>query len=98
MKQERHQLASYPLRIAPELREALQRAADQNLRSLNAEIVARLTAAPSLRDDFAAKALPAVVSSWLDLGFKPGNELSFAENTALCAYQLAEAMLKARAQ
>lgn len=54
----------------------------------------------TLRDYFAAKALPAVIateSSWKELGFKPTNGVSLAENTALCAYHVADAMLKARA-
>lgn len=53
----------------------------------------------TLRDYFAGKALPAVIStesSWRDLGFKPVNGVSLVENTALCAYHVADAMLKAR--
>lgn len=54
----------------------------------------------SLRDYFAAAALPAVIGttqSWKNLDFHPKNGLSNAENDALCAYQVADAMLKARA-
>ncbi|MDR6886103.1 MULTISPECIES: hypothetical protein [Variovorax] len=52
----------------------------------------------TLRDYFAAQALPAVVASasWRDLEFKPVNGLSAMENNALCAYQQADAMLKVR--
>lgn len=42
MSTERHQLAPYPLRMPIELREALQSAAKENMRSLNAEILFRL--------------------------------------------------------
>lgn len=51
----------------------------------------------TLRDHFAAQALPVVANvSWRDLGFKPVDGLSVMENNALCAYQQADAMLKAR--
>jgi hypothetical protein len=40
---DRHQKAPYPLRMTDELRDALQQAADAVGRSLNAEIIARLT-------------------------------------------------------
>jgi len=42
MNTERHQLSPYPLRIPVELRDRLQREADKNMRSLNAEIAYRL--------------------------------------------------------
>jgi len=52
----------------------------------------------TLRDYFAAEALPVMASvSWRDLDFKPVNGLTVMENNALCAYQQADAMLKARA-
>ena len=55
----------------------------------------------TLRDYFAAKAMHAIVTttnSWKDNGFVPRNGWSIAENNALCAYELADAMLKARAE
>jgi hypothetical protein len=66
-----------------------------------AYILARATAVigMTLRDYFAAQALPAVIStggSWKNLDFKPRNGLSNAENDALCAYLVADAMLKAK--
>lgn len=39
---DRHQSASYPLRLSKELRAKLQKAADSSRRSLNAEIAERL--------------------------------------------------------
>lgn len=42
MATDRHQAPSYPLRLDEELRAQLQAAADQQQRSLNAEIQARL--------------------------------------------------------
>ncbi|CAJ49065.1 Arc family DNA-binding protein [Bordetella avium] len=39
---DRHQQTSYPLRMPPELREALERAAESSGRSLHAEIILRL--------------------------------------------------------
>lgn len=53
----------------------------------------------SLRDYFAAKAMPAVMcanGSWHDNGFKPTDGKSIMENHALFAYQIADAMLAAR--
>lgn len=48
-------------------------------------------------DYFAAQALSVVAAvGWRDLGFQPVDGLSVMENNALCAYQQAEAMLKAR--
>lgn len=96
---ERHQLPSYPLRMTPELREQVEAAADTNGRSLNAEIVARLSAplAEQLRDKFAALALPAIMDgAWPDFQFKPQTGLTPIENCAAFAYQAADAMLKAR--
>lgn len=52
----------------------------------------------TLRDHFAGEALQLVAATtWQDLGFKPVNGLSIMENNALCAYQQADAMLRARA-
>lgn len=54
----------------------------------------------SLRDYFAAKALQGRMAGdypWSDLGFKPVSGLSAIENEAALAYQLADAMLAARA-
>lgn len=43
MTAERHQVAPYPLRMPVELRERLEAAAKVNMRSLNAEILFRLS-------------------------------------------------------
>lgn len=51
-----------------------------------------------LRDHLAGEALRLVAAvTWHDLGFKPVDGLSIMENNALCAYQQADAMVKARA-
>lgn len=53
----------------------------------------------TLRDYFAARVLPEIMTakvSWCVLDFKPFDGLTYAENTALCAYHVADAMLKAR--
>jgi hypothetical protein len=100
---DRHQLTPYPLRCPPELRAELEAAAKTNLRSLNAEILARLSGEDgtsmqvNLRDHFASQALPsAVLSSWPDLHYRPKDGLDTIENVARLSYQLADAMLKAR--
>ncbi len=49
------------------------------------------------RDALAKAALPAAVAtSWPDLDFRPVDGLSAIENCAVLAYQLADAMLRAR--
>lgn len=51
----------------------------------------------SLRDYFAAKALQSVLDgSWPDLQLSPKNHLTPVENSAVFAYEIADAMLKAR--
>ena len=51
----------------------------------------------SLRDYFAAKAMQSVLDgSWPDLQLSPQGGLSPVENSAVFAYQIADAMLKAR--
>ena len=50
-----------------------------------------------LRDYFAAKAMQSVLDgSWPDLHLKPKQYLSPIENSAVFAYEIADAMLKAR--
>lgn len=51
----------------------------------------------TLRDYFAAKAMQSVLDgSWPDLHLKPKQYLSPIENSAVFAYEIADAMLKAR--
>ena len=51
----------------------------------------------TLRDYFAAKALESgEASNWRDNDFQPRDGLSIIENTAIAAYEFADAMLKAR--
>ena len=51
----------------------------------------------SIRDYFAAKAMQSVLqTSWRDLDLKPKNGLSVIENSAVFAYEIADAMLKAK--
>jgi hypothetical protein len=51
----------------------------------------------SLRDYFAAKAMQSVLDgSWPDLQLKPKDKLTPVENSALFAYEIADAMMKAR--
>jgi len=51
----------------------------------------------ALRDYFAAKAMQSVLDgSWPDLQLVPQNGLEPIENSAMFAYQIADAMLKAR--
>jgi len=50
-----------------------------------------------LRDYFAAKAMQSVLDgSWPDLQLSPKDKLTPVENSALFAYEIADAMLKAR--
>jgi hypothetical protein len=51
----------------------------------------------SLRDFFAAKALPVAWKAFEDGYFDPGED-SINEDVAACAYQMADAMLKERAK
>ena len=51
----------------------------------------------TLRDYFAAKAMQSVLqTSWRDLDLKPKDGLSVIENSAVFAYEIADAMLKAK--
>ena len=51
----------------------------------------------TLRDYFAAKTMQSVLDgSWPDLHLKPKQHLSPIENSAVFAYEIADAMLKAR--
>lgn len=52
----------------------------------------------TLRDYFAAQAMQSVLDgSWPDLQLVPKNGLEPIENSAIFAYQIADAMIKARA-
>lgn len=53
----------------------------------------------TLRDYFAAKALPAAMSiPWRDVGYQPADGLSDMQQHARLAYQMADAMLAERAK
>lgn len=55
------------------------------------------TMGASLRDVFAMAALQSgEASNWRDNDYRPTDGLSSIENTAICAYEFADAMLKAR--
>lgn len=88
-------VAPFGLRMLPELREKIEAAAKASGRSMNAEVVARLDSTFSggrdLRDYFAAKAMvPLIGCLW-------SAEDPLAESSVSdAAYQLADAMLKAR--
>lgn len=59
--------------------------------------ITRYTPGMTLRDHFAGEALASgQASNWRDNDFKPRNGLSIIENTAIAAYEFADAMLKAR--
>ena len=51
----------------------------------------------TLRDHFAGQALSSgQASNWRDNDYKPVNGLTIIQNTGLCAYAIADAMLEAR--
>lgn len=51
----------------------------------------------TLRDHFAGMALASgLAGSWRDSDYRPLDGLSLIENTARCAYEYADAMIKAR--
>ena len=53
----------------------------------------------TLRDYFAAKALPAAMTAiWRDIGYKPQDGLSDIQQHARLAYQMADAMILERAK
>ena len=53
----------------------------------------------TLRDYFAAKAMQSVLDgSWPDLQLSPNHGLTPVENSAVFAYEIADAMLRAREQ
>ena len=53
----------------------------------------------TLRDYFAAKALPAAMTTpWSDIGYAPENGLTDIQQHARLAYQMADAMLAERAK
>lgn len=89
-----HQVTSYPLRLAPDVRTRLEVAAKNSGRSLNAEIQARLASADQqkLRDLFAIEALRQAPMWWN--GDLPG--LAPFDVVAARAYEFADAMLQAR--
>lgn len=77
--------------------EQLRIALDQHTYMLSC-VMERKDDAPTLRDYFAAKALPAIMDgSWPDFEFTPQSGLTPIENCAAFAYEAADAMLKARA-
>lgn len=66
---------------------------DRAYLAARAEAVGGMT----LRDHFAGEALASgEASNWRDNGFKPRDGLSIIENTAVAAYEFADAMLRAR--
>jgi len=55
----------------------------------------------SLRDHFAGLAMQGLIATenpWRSYGYKPVNGLSIPENDARLAYQIADAMIRARGQ
>lgn len=80
----------YMLRLPDGLRDEIKAAADANSRSMNSEIVARLSGdTETLRDKFAGRALAGLLAADSECGFKP-------EGAAESAYKMADAMLAAR--
>jgi hypothetical protein len=49
----------------------------------------------TLRDYFAAKALPSIINDWYNDGLKVGDH-GGADGVAMCAYMVADAMMEAR--
>jgi plasmid stability protein len=80
----------FPLRLPDGMREAIKAEAKANGRSMNAEIISRLTTsqAPTLRDQFAMQALNGII---------PDCGLSADEMAERC-FEAADAMLRVRAK
>lgn len=94
----------FSIRLAPELMARLEAAAKADMRSVSSEIAKRLhlsfeTPKDALRDQFAMASLPAILDgSWPDLMLSPSHKLSPIENSAKFAYEVADAMLRARGE
>ncbi|MTH96550.1 Arc family DNA-binding protein [Roseibium sp. RKSG952] len=103
----------YPLRLPDGMRDEIKNAAKRAEHSMNAEIITRLMGATSaqretLRDHFAACALPEAINDYDRVGRSPNSNgeslLPYAtkavgtreEIIARQAYRYADAMLKAR--
>ncbi|MFS2050992.1 Arc family DNA-binding protein [Variovorax sp. Varisp41] len=93
------QLAPFPFRILPDLKEEIESSARENGRSMNAEINHRLKnsmldPSPSLRDHYAGLAMQAFLSGHIA---HHGHESHWPyEAMAAEAVEVADAMLKAR--
>ncbi len=86
----------YVLRLPDGMRDQIKADALANDRSMNAEIIARLSGAqPNLRDQFAMAALTGLIAAMAhpDCG---GSHNHYPRDTADDAYRLSDAMLKAR--
>lgn len=81
----------YSVRMPEALRDELQREAVAAGRSLHAEVIRRLSACSSLRDDFAAKAMAALIEK-----ARTGPDADQRQWVARTAYLMADGMLKAR--
>jgi hypothetical protein len=71
----------------------------QEQRDGNGAMVFYAEGGMTLRDYFAGQALQAMISTpstWSDLDLKPINGMTVIEVTSVHAYQIADAMLKAR--
>lgn len=83
----------YQLRLPDGMRDELSAAAKANGRTMNAEIVARLSASgKTLRDEFAMAALNGMASIALD----DGDMIMGWRDMSEAAYKAADAMLAAR--
>lgn len=89
----------FPVRFPDGLREKIKREAEENGRSMNSEIIARLSGdGETLRDKFAMAALTGIVSgicSSVNIGDRAHDRVAF-DHAAKDAYSLADAMFKAR--
>lgn len=82
------------IRFPHGMRDEIAAAAKANGRSMNAEIIARLSGDHALRDWFAGKALAGLMSATDREGLWTAS--TAADNAARIAYQAADAMLAAR--
>lgn len=68
-------------------------------KNYHGENVMKASSGMTLRDYFAAKALPvAMTAIWRDIGYTPQNDLSDMQQHARLAYQIADAMLAERSK
>lgn len=87
----------YLLRLPPGLRDQIQADADRNGRSMNAEIIARLSGTQdNLRDQIAMAALTGLIASG-HTAYDLADSDQQAAYAAFRAYTAADAMLNARA-